>query len=108
MVAGFAGDFVNAFPGGFFLIGRFGAGKIYFHFEAIEGTTESDAAGNARSMAMETVFTGRDDGGLELQDGFIAEAGGVGEITGGTTDGSDQTFVGVHQERNLMRQSRHG
>ena len=102
MVAGFAGYLVDAFPGGFFLVGRFSAGEIYFYFQTIEGAAESDAAGNAGGVAMETVFTGGDYGGLELQDGFIAEAGGVCHIARGSAYGGDQAFIGVHQQRNLM------
>jgi hypothetical protein len=48
-------------------------------------------------VAMEAVFAGGDYGGLELQDGFIAEAGGVGEIARGATYGGDQAFIRVHQ-----------
>jgi hypothetical protein len=57
---------------------------------------------------MEAVFAGGDYGGLELQDGFIAEARGVGEIARGATYGGDQTFIRVHHQRDLMGQSRHG
>lgn len=47
MVAGFAFDFVDAFPGGFFLVGRFRAREVYFYFETIEGAAEDDAARDA-------------------------------------------------------------
>ncbi len=47
MVASFAGYFVNAFPGRFYLVGRFGAGEIYFYFQAIQRAAEGDAAGDA-------------------------------------------------------------
>ncbi len=57
---------------------------------------------------MEAVFAGGDYGGLELEDGFVAESGGVSEIASGATYGGDQAFIRVHQKRNLMGQSRHG
>lgn len=47
MVASFAFDFVDAFPGRFFLVGRFRAREIYFYFETIERAAEDDAAREA-------------------------------------------------------------
>jgi hypothetical protein len=47
VVASFAFNFVDAFPGGFFLVGRFGAGEVYFYFETIEGAAEDNAARDA-------------------------------------------------------------
>ncbi len=108
VVASFAGYFVDAFPSGFFLVGGFGAGEIYFYFQTIQGAAEGDATRDAGRVAVEAVFAGGDYGGLELQDGFIAESSGVGEIASGATYGGDQTFIRVHQQRNLMGQSRHG
>jgi hypothetical protein len=49
------------------------------------------------------VFAGGHYGRLELQDGFVAQTGSVGEVAGDTTDGGDQAFVGVDLERNLLR-----
>ncbi len=108
VVASLAFDFVDSFPSGFFLVGSFGAREVYFYLEAIQGAAEGDTARDAGRVALKAVFAGGDDRGLELQDCFIAKAGGVGEIARSTTNGGDQAFIRVHQQRNLMRQGRHG
>jgi len=53
-------------------------------------------------MAMEAMLAGRDDRGLELQDGFITQASGVGQIARGASDSGDQPFVRIQTQVDLM------
>ena len=57
---------------------------------------------------MKAVSAGGDNGSLELQDRLVAQARGVGKIAGGAANRSDEPFIGIQENRNLMRQGRHG
>ena len=56
---------------------------------------------------MKAVSAGGDNGSLELQDRLVAQARGVGKVAGGAANRSDEAFVGIQENRNLMRQGRH-
>jgi hypothetical protein len=56
---------------------------------------------------MKAVLAGGDDRCLKLQDDLIAQTSGVRHVPGDTSDGSNQTLVGVHKDGNLMRQGGH-
>jgi hypothetical protein len=103
VVAGFAFNFVDAFPFGFFFGGRVCAWQGYFDFEAIERSAKRDATGDSGRMAMEAVLAGGDDGGFKLENGFISEACGIGKIARGASDGGDEALVRVQQKRDLVR-----
>lgn len=100
--------FVDASPGWLFVRGGLGAGQGHFNFQAIGRASDGDAAALAGRVAVETMAARRDDGSLELQDDFIGEASGVGEIAGSTTDGGDEAIVGVQAHGNLMGSVGHG
>ena len=103
MVAGFACNFVDAFPFGFFFSRRVCAWQGYFDFEAIERSAKRDATGDSGRMAMEAVLAGGDDGGFKLENGFIPEACGIGKIARGASYGGDEALVRVEQQRDLVR-----
>ena len=107
MIPRFALDFVNPHPGWLFARRRLCPREGDFHFQSILGATEDNATGDAGSMAVETVLAGGDHGSLELQNGFIAQARRIGEIAGDTADGSDEPFVRIQTQRNLMRKCGH-
>lgn len=104
----FAVNFVDAFPGWLFARRRLGSGHGYLHFKAVQGTAQDHAALQFRRMTMETTLAGRDNRSLKLQNGFIAQAGGVGEITSSPADSSDQTVVRVNAQDYLMGKAGHG
>jgi len=54
---------------------------------------------------METVPAGGDDGGLELQDGFISQTCGISQVARRATDSGHEAIVGVHAHENLMGQA---
>jgi len=57
---------------------------------------------------MKAVAAGGDHRSLKLKDSLVAQARGVGKVAGGAADCSDEAFVGIQENRNLMRQGRHG
>jgi hypothetical protein len=103
----FAVHFINAFPIGLFTVRRLSSREGDFHFQTIKGAAKRNPTRRTRRVTMEAVFAGGDDRCLKLQNGLISQTSGVRHITGDTADGSNQTLVGIHQDRNLMRQGGH-
>jgi hypothetical protein len=97
VVAGFAFNFVDAFPFGFFSGGGVCSWQGYFDFEAIERAAKRDAAGDSRRMAMKAVLAGGDDGGFKLENGFVSQARCIRKIARGASYGGDQALVRVQQ-----------
>jgi len=56
----------------------------------------------------EAEFAGGDDGGFELLDSIVGEAGGVGENAHGATRSGGEAFVVVEGETEVERIFRHG
>lgn len=108
LIARFAGNLIDSFPRRFVFIRRFRTRKRYFNLQTIEGAAKSNATRHSRGMAMKAVSAGGDNGSLELQDRLVAQARGVGKVAGGAANRSDEAFVGIQENRNLMRQGRHG
>jgi len=103
-------DIVYARPVG---VGFFGwrrdAGDADFDFDAIVKAEEIHLAGRgAAVMKVEAEFAGGDDGGFELLDNVIGEAGGVGEDAHGATRGGGEAFVVIEGEAKVERIFRHG
>lgn len=110
VVAGFALDVVYAGPVGmgFFGWGR-DAGDGDFDFDAVVEATEADLAGRvAMVVKVEAEFAGGDNGGFELFDVVVGEAGGVGKDTHGATRRGGEAFVVVEGEAEVERIFRHG
>jgi len=110
VVAGFALDIVYAGPVG---VGFFGwrrdAGDADFDFDAIVEAEEIHLAGRgAIVVKAEAEFAGGDDGGFELLDNVIGEAGGVGEDAHGATRGGGEAFVVIERETKVERIFWHG
>jgi hypothetical protein len=103
-------DFVYAGPVGFGLIGwGRDAGDGDFDLDAIVEAEESHLAGRgAIVVKVETEFAGGDNGGLELFDVVVGEAGGVGEDTHGATRSGSEAFVVIEGEAKVERVFRHG
>ena len=103
-------DVVYAGPGGFWFFGRgWDAGDGDFDFDAIVETAEADLAGRvAIVVKVEAEFAGGDDGGFELFDVVVGEAGGVGEDAHGATRGGGEAFVVIEGEAKVERIFRHG
>ncbi len=57
---------------------------------------------------MKAVPASGDNGSLELKNSFVAQARRIGKVAGGASNRSDEAFVGIQENRNLMRQGRHG
>jgi hypothetical protein len=65
-----------------------------FDLDAIVEAEESNLAGRgAIVVKVEAEFAGRDDGGFELLDVVVGEAGGVGEDAHGATRSGGEAFV---------------
>ena len=58
-------------------------------------------------MAMEAMLARGDHRRLKLKNGFVAQTRGIREIAGGSADSGDQTFVRIHENRDLMGQGGH-
>jgi len=59
-------------------------------------------------VKVEAEFAGGDDGGFELFDVVVGEAGGVGEDAHCATRGGGESFVVVEGEAEVERIFRHG
>jgi hypothetical protein len=93
---------------GFFGGGR-DAGDGDFDFDAIAKTEEVDLAGRGAAVVkVETELAGGDDGGFELLDDVVGEAGRVGEDAHGATRGGGEAFVVVEREAQVKGIFRHG
>ncbi len=57
---------------------------------------------------METVLAGRNDGSLELQDGFVAQTCSVRHIASRAADGGYKPFIRIQDEGELVDQAGHG
>jgi len=103
-------DVVYAGPVGFgFFGGGCYAGDRDFYLDAIVESEESNLAGRgAVVVKVEAEFAGGDDGGLELFDGVVGEAGGVGEDAHGATRSGGEAFVVIEGEAKVERIFRHG
>ena len=110
VVAALALDVVYTGPVrlGFFGGGR-DAGDGDFDFDAVAETEEVDLAGRGAAVVkVETELAGGDDGGFELLDNVVGEAGGVGEDAHGATRGGGEAFVVVEREAQVKGIFRHG
>jgi hypothetical protein len=110
VVAGFTLDIVYAGPVG---LGFFGWGCNArdgdFDFDAIVQAEEIHLARcGAIVVKAEAEFAGGDDGGFELLDNVVGEAGGVGEDAHGATCSGGEAFVVVEGEAKVERIFRHG
>jgi hypothetical protein len=103
-------DVVYTGPVGFGLIGwGRDAGDGDFDLDAIIEAEESHLAGRgAIVVKVEAEFAGRDDGGFELLDVVVGQAGGVGEDAHGATCSGGEAFVVVEGEAKVQRIFRHG
>jgi hypothetical protein len=103
-------DVVHADPVGIgFFGGGLDAGDGDFDFDAVVETAETYLAGRFRIFVeIEAEFAGGDDGGFELLDVVVGEAGGVGEDAHGATRGGGEAFVVVEGETEVERIFRHG
>jgi hypothetical protein len=103
-------DVVYASPVGLGFFGRrLDAGDGDFDLDAIVEAEESNLAGRgAIVVKVEAEFAGGDDGGLELFDGVVGEAGGVGEDAHGATRSGGEAFVVIEGEAKMERIFRHG
>jgi hypothetical protein len=103
-------DVVYAGPGGFGLFsGGLDAGDGDFDFDAIVQAAETYLAGCvAIVVKVEAELAGGDDGGFELLDNVVGQAGGVGEDAHGATRGGGEAFVVVEGEAKVERIFRHG
>ena len=110
VVAVFALDVVYASPLGMrFFGGRWDAGDGDFDFDAIVQAEEIHLARRgAIVVKVEAKFAGGDDGGFELFDGVVGEAGGVGENAHGATRSGGEAFVVVEGEAKVKGIFRHG
>ena len=110
IVAVFALDVVYAGPVGFGLVGwRGDAGDGDFYLDAIVEAEESHLAGRgAIVVKVEAEFAGGDDGGFELFDVVVGEAGGVSEDAHGATCSGGEAFVVIEGEAEVERIFRHG
>jgi hypothetical protein len=103
-------DVVYASPVG---LGFFGGGSNArdgdFDLDAIVEAEESNLAGRgAIVVKVEAEFAGGDDGGFELFDVVVGEAGGVGEDAHGATRSGGEAFVVIEGEAKMERIFRHG
>jgi hypothetical protein len=103
-------DVVYAGPLG---VGFFGwrrdTGDGDFDFDAVVEAAETYLARcGAIFVKVEAEFAGGDDGGFELLDNVVGEAGGVGEDAHGTTRSGGEAFVVVEGEVKVERVFRHG
>jgi hypothetical protein len=103
-------DVVYAGPVG---VGFFGwrrdAGDGDFDFDAIVQAEEIHLTRRGTTVVKaEAEFAGGDDGGFELFDGVVGEAGGVGEDAHGSTRGGGEAFVVIEGEAEVERIFRHG
>jgi hypothetical protein len=103
-------DVVYASPVGLGFFGRrLDAGDGDFDLDAIVEAEESNLAGRgAIVVKVEAEFAGGDDGGLELFDGVVGEACGVGEDAHGATRSGGEAFVVIEGEAKVERIFRHG
>ena len=103
-------DVVYAGPVGVgFFGGGWDAGDGDFDFDAVVEAAETYLAGCfAIGVKVEAEFAGGDDGGFELFDVVVGEAGGVGENAHGATRGGGEAFVVVEGEAKVERIFRHG
>ena len=103
-------DVVDAGPVGFGFFGRgCNAGNGDFDLDAIVEAEESYFTGRgAIVVKIEAEFAGGDDGGLELFDVVVGEAGGVGEDAHGATRSGGEAFVVIEGEAKVERIFRHG
>jgi len=103
-------DVVYAGPVG---LGLFGGGRYAgdgdFDFDAIVQAEEIHLAGRgAIVVKVEAEFAGGDDGGFELLDVVVGEAGGVGEDAHGAACSGGEAFVVIEGEAKVERIFRHG
>ena len=110
VVAVFALDVVYAGPVG---VGFFGwrrdARDADFDFDAIVQAEEIHLARRgAIVVKVEAEFAGRDDGGFELLDVVVGEAGGVGKDAHGATCSGGEAFVVIEGEAKVEGIFRHG
>jgi len=85
------------------------AGDGDFDFDAVVEAAETYLAGCvAIVVKVEAEFAGGDDGGFELLDVVVGEAGGVCEDTHGATRGGGEAFVVIEGEAEVKRIFRHG
>jgi hypothetical protein len=110
IVAGFALDFVYAGPVGIGLIGWVrDAGDGDFDLDSIVEAEKRYLAGRgAIVVKVEAEFAGGDDGGFELLDVVVGEAGGVGEDAHGATRSGGEAFVVIEGQPKVKRVFRHG
>jgi hypothetical protein len=88
---------------------RWDAGDGDFDFDAIVKAAETYLAGRFTiGVKVEAEFAGGDDGGLELLDIVVGEAGGVGEDAHGATRSGGEAFVVIEGEAQVERIFRHG
>jgi hypothetical protein len=110
VVAALALDVVYTGPVrlGFFGGGR-DAGDRDFDLDAIVEAEKSNLAWRgAIVVKVEAEFAGRDDGGFELLDVVVRQAGGVGEDAHGATCSGGEAFVVIEGEAKVERIFRHG
>jgi hypothetical protein len=110
VVAGFALDVVYAGPRWMGLFrGDGDARDRDFDFDTIVEAEETYLAGRGAAVVkVEAELAGGDDGGFELVDNVVGEAGGVGEDAHGTTRGGGEAFVVVEREAKVKGIFRHG
>jgi hypothetical protein len=103
-------DVVYAGPVGFGLIGwRRDAGDGDFDLDSIVEAQKRYLAGRgAIVVKVEAEFAGRDDGGFELLDVVVGEAGGVSEDAHGATRSGGEAFVVIEGQAKVERIFRHG
>jgi hypothetical protein len=110
VVAGFTLDVVYAGPVGFGFFGwGLNARDGNFDFDAIVQAEEIHLAGRgAIVVKAKAEFAGGDNGGFELLDNVVGEAGGVGEDAHGATRSGGEAFVVIEGEAKVERIFRHG
>jgi len=102
-------NFIDARPGEMaFVGGRFFGGEKDFHLNAIGKAVKGDIARSAGMMQAETMAAGRKNGGLQLEDQFVIQAGVVGKKARHTAHRGGQALIAVHAQAEVEGAGGHG
>jgi len=107
VIAYFAVHFIDASPGRLLAFRRLGARQGDFHVKAVQRTAQGNATLCRGRVAVKAVAASGDNRVLELQNHFIAETRGIGQVSRGAADCGDEAVVGVHVHINLVGKVSH-
>ena len=91
-----------------FVGGRFLGGEKEFHLNAIGKAVKRNLTRSAGMMQAEAMAAGRKNGGLQLEDNFIGQAGVVSKKARHTAHRGGQALIGVHAQAEVKGAGGHG